>query len=488
MNTRTGILCCGVLLTTAALAFTQPQCWAAGGPGGGGGGGGQSGGSNQTQQQRGSQGGGGQGGSSSQVQQRRGSPGGGGQAQAGRRAGQGQMRGGQRGPQAGGPRGMGPQARGRWGYQRAAEASFEGVVIESPARGSGAGLAAGFTLRAANGEVRRVRLGPPWYVDQLGLDLRPDDPIRVIGAPDPGAGQGAIVGRELWWRGHIYRLRTEEGAPVWSGARRPGWVRYGNLWNPSHMVRVTGEIEAVEGLAPGGRDMGQGIALRLRVRDRTRERTEGQPDEPIRERARDQLQVHLGPFWYVEDKLPGLRLGQEVIVEGSSSEWNGGEVIIASKLERNQERLQLREQNGMPAWAGGWQNWDGWGPGSRYGSLYDPNRVGTIAGVVESVRLGSPMGDMGRGMLVRVRTHEGNRVQAHLGPTWFSEQAEISLNPGDEVTLTGSTVRVEGREMLMVREMTTAQRQIRLREDDGAPVWAGRRVAPTEPPEKQPSE
>jgi len=254
------------------------------------------------------------------------------------------------------------------------------------------------------------------------------------------------------------------------------------------MVRVTGEIEAVEGLAPGGRDMGQGIALRLRLRDRTREELEAALGAPMRARVRDQLQVHLGPFWHVEEGMPGLRLGQEVTVEGSATEWNGGEVIVASKLERNQERLQLREQNGMPAWAGGWQNWDGWGPGSRYGARYDPNRLRTATGVVESVRIGSPMGDMGRGVLVRVRTREGNRVQAHLGPSWFAEQTDISLNPGDEVTLTGSTVQVEGREMLMVREMTTAQRRLQLRENDGTPVWAGRRPAPPEPQEKEPAE
>jgi len=254
------------------------------------------------------------------------------------------------------------------------------------------------------------------------------------------------------------------------------------------MVRVTGEIEAVEGLAPGGRDMGQGIALRLRLRDRNREQVQGAPEAPMRARARDQLQVHLGPFWHVEEGMPGLRLGQEVTVEGSAAEWSGGEVIVASKLERKQERLQLRQQNGMPAWAGGWQNWDGWGPDSRYGSLYDPNRVSTMAGVVESVRFGSPMGDMGRGMLVRVRTREGRRLQAHLGPTWFAQQTDISLNPGDEVTLTGSNAQVEGREMLMVREMTTAQRRLQLRENDGTPVWGGRRPAPPEPQEKQPAE
>ena len=236
------------------------------------------------------------------------------------------------------------------------------------------------------------------------------------------------------------------------------------------MEEITGEIEGIEGNAPGGADMGRGVVLRLRARERNRD---GEGDQS-QERSRERHRVHLGPYWHVENGMPGLGMGQEVTVRGMPVEMDGERSIMATEMVRNQDRVRLRTREGQPEWAGGWQNWDGWGPGSRYSGMYDPERVQTRAGVVEGVEEMTPMGGMGRGLALTVRTGERERMRVHLAPSWYAEQSDLVVNPGESVAVTGSVVEMNGKQVLMAREMTQANRRTQLRERDGTPVWSGR--------------
>jgi len=496
-----------VALATLALVTGQVDAGGRGGGGGGGRGGGGGGG----------RGGGGSAGPGNQGRGRgAGGQGGGGQVRGGGqgRQGGGQGLGRQGGPSGGGQygQGAGGGARGfseirgvapneqnryqerhrnrgeergphRWQYQRADETTLSGVVIDEPAQGKGRGLGNQILVRLENGETRRLMLGPPWYREDLGLDPKPGDVVQVIGAPN-GEGQGAVMARELNWNGQTYRFRNEEGVPLWAGADREQFGRYAGNWKGGAPEELAGEIEGIEGISPGERDMGAGVILRLRTRDRTpdqerlREGDQAQSGErdrdQVRLRDRDRVRVHLGPYWYVDKGLPGLRTGQQVKVVGAPAEWNGEEVVLASELDRDRDRLQLRTREGRPAWAGGWQNWDGWGPGSRYSRMYDPAKARTADGWLEKVEMGTPMGDMGQGLMATMRTRQQERLRVHIGPAWFAEQSDLTLKPGDPVSLSGSLVEMNGKPVLMASEVTTGNRRVRLREMDGTPVWAGR--------------
>jgi hypothetical protein len=61
------------------------------------------------------------------------------------------------------------------------------------------------------------------------------------------------------------------------------------------------------------------------------------------------------------------------------------------------------------------------------------------------------------------------------------EQADIAPTPGAPISLSGSVVEMNGKPVLMVREMTQANRRVRLRERDGTPVWSGRALAEEAP-------
>jgi hypothetical protein len=367
--------------------------------------------------------------------------------------GQGMRRGTSRGPQA--RRGPGPTQRGfgQWGYHLDKETSLSGVVVESPGKGVGAGLESHMVVRTAAGEIRRVQLAPPWYLEHLGLEPEPGEAVTVVASPWEAEGQAALMARQVRWRGATYDLRSTGGAPQWAGARYRGYMRYSNLWDPNRIESVTGEIEALSSIRPGGPDMGQGVALRLRVREQ--------------EHAR----VHLGPSWFVDEELPDLKVGEEVTVMGSPVQLPQGEVLLAQEVQRGEHRVAVRARNGRPAWVGGWQNWDGWGPGSRYTRLYDPGTMRTVTGQVEATESASPLETMGQGLTITVRTQEREEVRAHVGPLWFMEQADAVVRPGDEVTLTGSMVEIRNRRVMMVQELQFGDRKLRLRQSDGMPTW-----------------
>ena len=368
-------------------------------------------------------------------------------------------------------RNQGDIGRHRWGYDRTSEDAVSGQVIEGPARGRGEGVENTLRVRTRDGEEKRLQLGPAWYRENLGFNPRPGDEIAAVGArsTEQNQNRSQITARELKWNGRTYRFRNDEGIPLWAGAERPEWSGYASMWDGSPSQHMTGEIEGIEGVSPGGADMGRGVVLRLRTRERERTR-DGQQET---------RRVHLGPYWFVEESMPGLRPGQQVTVRGAPAEWRGEQVVIASEIERNQQRVRFRSREGRPEWAGGWQNWDGWGPGAGYGQKYDPERVQTVSGRVERVDAGTPAEGMGRGLMLQVRTRERERMRAHLGPTWFAEQFDVAPEPGDELTLTGSVVEMNGRRAMMVREVVADQRRVRVREEDGTPIWAGR--GPGEP-------
>jgi hypothetical protein len=74
----------------------------------------------------------------------------------------------------------------------------------------------------------------------------------------------------------------------------------------------------------------------------------------------------------------------------------------------------------------------GWGPGTPYARMYDPKTVETVSGAVASVETLTPMQGMGAGLHLLLNTDKGV-ISVHLGPAWYLESQDVSLQPGDRV-------------------------------------------------------
>jgi len=127
-----------------------------------------------------------------------------------------------------------------------------------------------------------------------------------------------------------------------------------------------------------------------------------------------------------------------------------------------------------------------WSAGSPHGKGFNAGTVKTITGTVESVGSfkpeGAPAGATG-GLRLRVKTTGGQTVTIYAGPVSFAEQKDFSVMPGDQITITGSEMKIRARSVILASELKTGDKTLELRDKTGKPLWSmgGQGSAPGTP-------
>jgi hypothetical protein len=114
----------------------------------------------------------------------------------------------------------------------------------------------------------------------------------------------------------------------------------------------------------------------------------------------------------------------------------------------------------------------GWGAGSQYNRLYNTNTVETVSGEVIAVKHITPTNGMSYGVHLELKT-EKETVSVHLGPGWFIENQDVTIEPKDKVEITGSRVTFDGKPAIIAAEVRKGDEVLKLRDQNGIPVWAG---------------
>jgi hypothetical protein len=96
-------------------------------------------------------------------------------------------------------------------------------------------------------------------------------------------------------------------------------------------VTVTGTVEAV---VPQHNHMG-GMGTHLTFK------TETGP-----------LDVHLGPANWLSEKKFEFAKGDQLTIVGSAVTFNGEKALIAREITKGEQKITLRNANGVPLWAG----------------------------------------------------------------------------------------------------------------------------------------
>ncbi len=120
----------------------------------------------------------------------------------------------------------------------------------------------------------------------------------------------------------------------------------------------------------------------------------------------------------------------------------------------------------------GWRGSGGWGMGSQYQRMYDPKTVETITGTVEAVDQVTPMKGMSYGVHIELKTEE-ETTSVHLGPGWYIERLDTKIEKGDKIGVKGSRVVMMGKPALIASEVRKGDSVLKLRDENGIPVWAG---------------
>lgn len=125
--------------------------------------------------------------------------------------------------------------------------------------------------------------------------------------------------------------------------------------------------------------------------------------------------------------------------------------------------------------AGPWKGWrgaGGWGMNSDYQRMYNPATVETLKGTVEAIDKITPMKGMHHGIHLRLKT-DGETIPVHLGPSWFIERLDTTIEKGDTLEVKGSRVTMMGTPAIIAAEVKKGDKTLVLRDSAGIPAWAG---------------
>ncbi len=122
----------------------------------------------------------------------------------------------------------------------------------------------------------------------------------------------------------------------------------------------------------------------------------------------------------------------------------------------------------------GWKGSGGWGMGGGYSRMYDPSKVETVSGEVVSVEQLAPMKRMGMGIGLKLSTGK-ETLTVHLGPTWYIERQDMKIAAGDKVEIKGAKAVRMGQDIFIAGEVKKGNEVLKLRDEDGFPLWAGTR-------------
>ena len=111
---------------------------------------------------------------------------------------------------------------------------------------------------------------------------------------------------------------------------------------------------------------------------------------------------------------------------------------------------------------------EGQGRGRGGPANYSVAAETTVTGTVEEVKPGP-----GQGMHVMLKTSDAT-LELALGPSWYQTEKKYVLAKGDRIDVVGAKSTVEGREVLLVREIKKGSETMTFRDAMGFPMWAGR--------------
>jgi len=115
----------------------------------------------------------------------------------------------------------------------------------------------------------------------------------------------------------------------------------------------------------------------------------------------------------------------------------------------------------------------GWGRNSRFNRMYDLQTVTEIKGQVTRIEEIAPMRGASPGIHLTLKSGSEN-ITVHLGPKWYLDKQALKFNVKDRVMVKGSKVNFEGVPTIIAAEITKGKTVLKLRNENGVPVWSGR--------------
>lgn len=130
-----------------------------------------------------------------------------------------------------------------------------------------------------------------------------------------------IIALVMFFTGNIY---SQNG---WG----PG-SNYNRMYDVNTVETIKGSVTSIDQISHGNR-MSKGIHIKLNSKS-------------------ENITVHLGPSWYIENQDIQINKSDEITVTGSRVNYEGEMIIIAKEIIKGDEVLTIRDDKGYPYWAG----------------------------------------------------------------------------------------------------------------------------------------
>jgi len=103
---------------------------------------------------------------------------------------------------------------------------------------------------------------------------------------------------------------------------------------------------------------------------------------------------------------------------------------------------------------------------------YDLHTETKIKGVIDEVNLLSI--ETRKDFTELIITNGDDKAHIYLCPKPFQEEMGMSFTKGDQIAVTGSKVKQEALDVILVRELVKGTDTLMFRDDKGKPVWDSR--------------
>ncbi len=102
---------------------------------------------------------------------------------------------------------------------------------------------------------------------------------------------------------------------------------------------------------------------------------------------------------------------------------------------------------------------------------YDVATETTVKGVIQDVKsYQCPIsGTVGTHLILK--TSDGQEIEIHLGATKYMTDYSFLFKPGEQVTVVGSKVKFEGKDVIIARTLDREDMFMTFRDKNGKPLW-----------------
>ncbi|MBC8182624.1 hypothetical protein H8E88_16110 [candidate division KSB1 bacterium] len=109
--------------------------------------------------------------------------------------------------------------------------------------------------------------------------------------------------------------------------------------------------------------------------------------------------------------------------------------------------------------------------------LYDTKTVETVTGKITKIEKAQTGYGRFSGTLLTIKDKK-QELKIYFAPDWYLVQEKLEFKKGESLTVTGSRINFQNEPLLITKDATYNKKKLVIRNENGVPVWAGKRMGP----------